>query len=108
LSPPFSRLSFLTLPSSQAYVEFIKIVGGPWLERNLSPVLNHILELVAKVAQPKVATSHVDAVYSRKCVSFILRSVLGKLLSEKAQTSALKEITLIVTKHLAVMGKWRT
>ncbi|XP_026678517.1 HEAT repeat-containing protein 5B [Diaphorina citri] len=88
---------------THAYVEFIKIVGGPWLERNLSPVLNHILELVAKVAQPKVATSHVDAVYSRKCVSFILRSVLGKLLSEKAQTSALKEITLIVTKHLAVM-----
>uniref|UniRef100_A0A8D8UIW2 HEAT repeat-containing protein 5A n=1 Tax=Cacopsylla melanoneura TaxID=428564 RepID=A0A8D8UIW2_9HEMI len=85
---------------THAYVEFIKIVGGPWLERNLSAVLNHILELVAN---PKVATSHVDAVYSRKCVSFILRSVLGKLLSEKAQTSALKEITLIVTKHLAAM-----
>lgn len=85
---------------THAYVEFIKIIGGPWLERNLSSVLNHILELVAN---PKIATSHVDAVYSRKCVSFILRSVLGKLLGEKAQASALKEITLIVTKHLAAM-----
>lgn len=83
---------------THAYVEFIKIIGSPWLERNLSSVLNHILELVAN---PKVATNHVDAVYSRKCVSFILRSILGKLLSEKAQASALKEITLIVTKHLA-------
>lgn len=85
---------------THAYVEFIKIIGSPWLERNLSSVLNHILELVAN---PKIATSHVDAVYSRKCVSFILRSILGKLLSEKAQASALKEITLIVTKHLAAM-----
>lgn len=57
------------------------------------------------VANPKSASSHVDAVYSRKCVSFILRSVLGQMLSEKAQSSACKELALIVKKQMTSIGK---
>lgn len=64
--------------------------------------MRHILDLVAN---PKSASSHVDAVYSRKCVSFILRSILGQMLSEKAQSSACKELTLIVKKQMSSIGK---
>lgn len=63
--------------------------------------LTHILYLVAN---PKAASSHVDAVYSRKCVNFILHSVLGKMLSEKAQVSACKEILHIVIKEMNSIG----
>lgn len=64
--------------------------------------MRHILDLVAN---PKSAPSHVDAVYSRKCISFILRSVLGQILSEKAQSSACKELALIVKKQMSSIGK---
>lgn len=65
--------------------------------------LTHVLYLVAN---PKAASSHVDAVYSRKCVNFILHSVLGKMLSEKAQVSACKEILQIVIKEMNSIGKF--
>lgn len=65
--------------------------------------MRHILDLVAN---PKSASSHVDAVYSRKCVSFILRSVLGQMLSEKAQSSACKELAMIVKKQMSSIGNF--
>lgn len=46
----------------QAYVIFVQNMGGSWLERNLTTFLSHVLDLVAN---PKAASSHVDAVYSR-------------------------------------------
>lgn len=64
--------------------------------------MRHVLDLVAN---PKSASSHVDAVYSRKCISFILRSILGQMLSEKAQSSACKELALIVKKQMTSIGK---
>lgn len=73
-------------------------MGGDWLEKNLQSFLVHILDLVAN---PKAASSHVDAVYSRKCVNFILHSVLGKMLGEKAQSSACKEIILLIAKQMS-------
>lgn len=82
---------------THAYVCFVQVMGGLWLERNLQPFLKHILDLVAN---PKAASSHVDAVYSRKCINFILHSVIGKMLSEKAQASACKEIVLIIAKQM--------
>lgn len=81
----------------QAYVVFVQKMGSVWLERNLQTFLVHILDLVAN---PKAASSHVDAVYSRKCINFILRSVLGKMLGEKAQSSACKELILIIAKQM--------
>ncbi|KAH0819066.1 hypothetical protein GEV33_003724 [Tenebrio molitor] len=82
---------------THAYVIFVQILGSVWLERNIKSFLSHILYLVAN---PKAASSHVDAVYSRKCINFILRSVLGKMLGEKAQTSACKEIAQIIVKEM--------
>uniref|UniRef100_A0A1B6GMZ3 HEAT repeat-containing protein 5A n=1 Tax=Cuerna arida TaxID=1464854 RepID=A0A1B6GMZ3_9HEMI len=82
---------------THAYVVFIQLMGSNWLERNLNTILAHVLDLVAN---PKAASSHVDAVYARKCINFILRSVLGRMLGEKAQISAVKEMTLIVAKQM--------
>ena len=82
---------------THSYVVFVQYMGSVWLERNLNSILTHILDLVAN---PKAASSHVDSVYSRKCINFILRSLLGKMLGEKAQTSACKELIHIVAKQM--------
>ncbi|XP_063696087.1 HEAT repeat-containing protein 5B isoform X3 [Culicoides brevitarsis] len=82
---------------THAYVIFVQTMGGLWLERNLQAFLSHVLELVAN---PKAASSHVDAVYSRKCINFILDSVIGKMLGEKAQASACKELVHIIAKQM--------
>ncbi|CAH0731953.1 unnamed protein product, partial [Brenthis ino] len=82
---------------TNAYVVFVQNMGGVWLERNMTTFLTHVLDLVAN---PKAASSHVDAVYSRKCISYILRNTLGKMLGEKAQASACREIIQIVAKQM--------
>lgn len=82
---------------THAYVVFVRTMGGIWLERNLQTFLTHVLDLVAN---PKAASSHVDAVYSRKCINFILRSTIGRMLGEKAQASACKEIIHIIAKQM--------
>ncbi|KOB75544.1 Uncharacterized protein OBRU01_06753, partial [Operophtera brumata] len=68
-----------------------------WLERKLTTFLNHVLDLVAN---PKAASWHVDTVYSRKCINYILRNTLGKMLGEKAQASACREIIQVVIKQM--------
>lgn len=82
---------------THAYVIFVQQMGSVWLERNITTLLTHILQLVAN---PKAASSHVDAVYSRKCCNFILRSILGKMLGEKAQALACKEIGQLVVHEM--------
>ncbi|CAH2095245.1 unnamed protein product [Euphydryas editha] len=82
---------------THAYVVFVQNMGGVWLERNMTSFLTHVLDLVAN---PKAASSHVDAVYSRKCINYILRNTLGKMLGEKAQASACREIIQIVAKQM--------
>jgi HEAT repeat-containing protein 5 len=81
----------------QAYVVFVQTMGSVWLERNMQSFLVHVLDLVAN---PKAASSHVDSVYSRKCINFILRSIIGKMLGEKAQSSACKELVHIIAKQM--------
>lgn len=82
---------------THAYVAFVEQLGPTWLEKNLDTWTSHVLELVAN---PKAATSHVDAVYSRKCVNFILRRVFGRMLSEKAQFSVVKVLAGIILKQM--------
>lgn len=77
-------------------------MGGLWLERNISLFLNHVLDLVAN---PKATPTHVDAVYARKCVLFIIRSAVGSLLGEKAQIASAKEICQIIIKQMNSVGK---
>lgn len=83
-----------------SYVMFVQFMGKVWFEKHLSTFFAHILELVSN---PKTASSHVDAVYSRKCVNFILKSLNKKMLSEKAQLSACKELVKIISKHMKTM-----
>uniref|UniRef100_A0A673LFF2 HEAT repeat containing 5B n=1 Tax=Sinocyclocheilus rhinocerous TaxID=307959 RepID=A0A673LFF2_9TELE len=80
-----------------AYVVFVTTLGGQWLERNFAVFLSHLLELVA---HPRATQTHVEAVYSRRCVSFALRASLGGLLGEKAQIAAAKEICLAISKQM--------
>lgn len=79
------------------------MLGGSWLERNVGTLIAHVLDLVTN---PKAASSHVDAVYSRKCVNFILHGTVGKLLGEGAQAAACKEIAHIILKQMNSIGKF--
>ena len=69
----------------------------------MSTLLAHLMELVAS---PKAITSHVEAVYSRKCVNFILRATMGRMIGEKAQAAACKEITQLIIKQMNTVGKF--
>ena len=82
---------------TQAYVVFVQQLGSLWLEKNMSVFLGHLAELIAS---PKATVTHVDAVYSRKCVNFIMRATLGRMLGEKAQGAACKELTHIISKNM--------
>ncbi len=78
---------------THCYVVMVQALGTDWLERNLGAVLNHVLELVS---HPKAAASHVDAVYSRRCVGHTVQLLLGKLLGERAQLGACRELVRTV------------
>uniref|UniRef100_H3B3B5 HEAT repeat-containing protein 5B n=1 Tax=Latimeria chalumnae TaxID=7897 RepID=H3B3B5_LATCH len=82
---------------TQAYVVFITTLGGQWLERNFAIFLSHVLDLVS---HPRATQTHVEAVYSRRCISFILRATVGGLLGEKAQIAAAKEICQAIAKQM--------
>lgn len=82
---------------TQAYVVFVTALGGQWLERNFAAFLSHVLDLVS---HPRATQTHVEAVYSRRCVSFILRATVGSLLGEKAQIAAAKEIGQAIGKQM--------
>ncbi|KAJ3609917.1 hypothetical protein NHX12_022011 [Muraenolepis orangiensis] len=82
---------------TQAYVVFVTTLGGHWLERNFATFLSHVLDLVS---HPRATQTHVEAVYSRRCVSFMLRATLGGLLGEKAQIAAGKELCQAISKQM--------
>ena len=81
----------------QAYVVLLNEMGGTWVEKNVGYILGQVVDLLSN---SKATQNHVDAVYSRKCVSFILRSMLGRLLGEKAQVIAGKELCKLVSKQM--------
>lgn len=87
---------------TEAYVVFVTTLGGQWLERNFATFLSHVLDLVS---HPRATQTHVEAVYSRRCVSFMLRATLGGLLGEKAQIAAGKEICQAISKQMRAVGK---
>lgn len=82
---------------------FISTLGGGWLEKNFAAFLSHVLSLVSQ-SHPKAAQAQIDAVCSRRCVSFVLRATIGGLLGEKAQIAAAKEICQAIWKLKKVMG----
>ncbi|XP_040916672.1 HEAT repeat-containing protein 5A isoform X2 [Toxotes jaculatrix] len=78
---------------TQAYVVFVSTLGGSWLEANFPAFLSLLMELAS---HGRATQTPCDAVVTRHCVSFILRSTLGSLLGEKAQTNAAKQLCLAV------------
>jgi hypothetical protein len=67
----------------------IRILGTNWIEQNLSLLINHILEIAGN---PQVLKDS----FSRKCITFILRSVTNLHLNDNAQFLAAKELTTII------------
>ncbi|XP_019118771.2 HEAT repeat-containing protein 5A isoform X4 [Larimichthys crocea] len=78
---------------TQACVVFVSTLGSSWLEANSPAFLSLLMELAS---HGRATQTPGDAVVTRRCVSFILRSTLGSLLGEKAQTNAAKQLCLAV------------
>ncbi|XP_029973021.1 LOW QUALITY PROTEIN: HEAT repeat-containing protein 5A [Salarias fasciatus] len=81
---------------TQACVVLISSLGASWLEVNFPAFLSLLMELPS---HGRATQTPGDAVLTRACVSFILRSTLGSLLGEKAQTNAAKQLCLTVASH---------
>ncbi len=72
------------------------------MEKHLPTIAKHVLELLS---HPKTIATHIDAVYSRRCVSFILRSVFGKLLGESAQLVAARHLCRLICQKVSSIGR---
>uniref|UniRef100_A0A8P4GPC7 HEAT repeat-containing protein 5A n=1 Tax=Dicentrarchus labrax TaxID=13489 RepID=A0A8P4GPC7_DICLA len=87
---------------TQACVVFVSTLGGSWLEANFPAFLSLLMELAS---HGRATQTPGDAVVTRRCVSFILRSTLGSLLGEKAQTNAAKQLCLAVAAQKRAIGE---
>lgn len=83
---------------THAYVEFVRCMGNAWLERHLGELLQHVAQLAA--SSRSASSTHVDVVYARRCITFIIASVVGSMLGESGQISAARELALIVRKDM--------
>ncbi|XP_061750827.1 HEAT repeat-containing protein 5A isoform X2 [Nerophis ophidion] len=79
---------------TQACVVLVSTLGGAWLEANLSHFLSLLLGLLSNVKATPTAS---DAAALRRCISFILRSTVGSLLGEKAQSNVAAHLCSIVS-----------
>jgi hypothetical protein len=106
----------------QAYVSFARQLGAVWLERNMFTFIRHLLCDIAAVpgraANAAASTTqsvqqhtlplsgaHLEAVYIRRCVMFVLDMTIGRMLSEKAQTDACKEYGMVVAECMNAIGE---
>lgn len=87
---------------SQACVVFISTLGGAWLEAHFPTLLSLLMELVCDA---RVSENLAEAVYCRRCVSYILRASVGSLLGEKAQIAVAQELCLAISKQKKTLGK---
>lgn len=81
---------------------FVSTLGASWLEVNFSSFLSLLMELAS---HGRATQTPADAVVTRRCVSFILRSTLGSLLGEKAQTNAAKQLCVAVATQKRAIGE---
>lgn len=78
-------------------------MGAQWLEKNLGLFLDHILSLASN---PRSTQTHIDAVYSRRCIVFVMSQTVQGMLGEKAQVNAAKELTKIINREMDIMSKF--
>jgi len=81
---------------SQSFIVFAQALGGRWLERNLRPFISYILNEL--LSHPKTTSTHTDAVFARRCVGHVIRALVVRLLGEKAQLSACKDLVRSISK----------
>uniref|UniRef100_A0A3B3SRH9 HEAT repeat containing 5A n=1 Tax=Paramormyrops kingsleyae TaxID=1676925 RepID=A0A3B3SRH9_9TELE len=86
---------------TQACVVFISCLGSKWLECNFMTLLALVLELVS---YPRVTQNPAEAACCRCCISFILRATVGRLLGERSQVLAAKEICRVIAKQKMAVG----
>ncbi|XP_060789898.1 HEAT repeat-containing protein 5A isoform X3 [Neoarius graeffei] len=86
---------------TQACVVFLSTLGGTWLEAHFSSLLYLLMELVC---DPRVGQNLAEAVFCRRCVSYILRASVGSLLGERAQIAVAKELCLAISKQKKELG----
>lgn len=92
----------MTFPPPQACVVFVSTLGGSWLETNFPAFLSLLMELAS---HGRATQTQGDAVVTRRCISFILRSTLGSLLGEKAQINAARQLSLAVASQKGAIGE---
>lgn len=81
---------------AHSYVAFVEKMGGQWLDRNLALLLKHLFEVLSS---PKSCSTNSDALHSRRCVAFVLRSITSRMLSEKDQFQACKQLVAILSQY---------
>lgn len=87
---------------TEAYVFFLNEIHNPWVVNNLAFIVTHLLELLAN---SKSTPSHVEAVYSRKCISFVMESIINSLLGEASQLEIAKILIIAVSKQMENINK---
>ena len=87
---------------TEAYTFFFKEMNNPWVVSNLNFIVSHLLDLLSNA---KSTPSHVEAVYSRKCISFIMDSLINSLLGEASQLEIAKILIIAVHKQMASLNK---
>jgi hypothetical protein len=87
----------------QSIIVFAQTLGGRWLERNLRHFLTHVLADL--LSHPKPTSTHTDAVFARRCVGHVIRALVVRLLGEKAQLSACKELVR-PERHFHRVARW--
>ena len=87
---------------TEAYTFFFKEMNSPWVVGNLIFIVSHLLDLLSN---SKATPSHVEAVYSRKCISFVMDSLINSLLGEASQLEIAKILIISVHKQMESLNK---
>ncbi|XP_063687997.1 HEAT repeat-containing protein 5B-like [Bolinopsis microptera] len=87
---------------TEAYTFFFKEMNNPWVVNNLNYIVSHLLDLLSN---SKATPSHVEAVYSRKCISFVMDSLINSLLGEASQLEIAKILIIAVHKQMENLNK---
>ncbi|CDW52161.1 HEAT repeat containing protein 5B [Trichuris trichiura] len=83
---------------SITYVQLVNRLGVSWLEKHLSKYVRHLFDLAANSCGGSVGFS--EASFLRHCVCFALGTPLQRMLSEKMQIVACKEIGQVIAEHM--------